>query len=590
MFPIDSLKPGGTVLSGLFSVLMTFSLAGHAKHDDGLADKIIRAHGGAAAISALASVAVEGQIQLYGGFPGSFKIMARAPHQFRMDWDIGYASDVLSIDGPEVWQSGVSARQLAGAEQVRLNRIPLLFRLGELKHPGAELSLASNEPGEQGSLTLRFRDTAGRESIVLVDEQTYLIRSETRIDPWEEGPTGVAITYSDYREVQGQMLPYEWRWFRPDMKMRVLVDQYLLDADITAASFAYPHSKAIENAPYQLSISTLPENIYKEDDGQIVMGEWYRGWGTPYAPSESWIFHAVINERFGRHVEPERAILSLYSGDELLRTVILEKSVLDGTRSYPAARFNSLPEIYNFRHAMHEVTSAAVDRINYEFQGRAPQGDPVSVRADFPLSRYQLKNSYIFPLKGKFIIPNAHDYDMLFHTYERSQHFSYDVLALGPDFELARNGGATSADFFSFRKTEIIAPAGGIIVYARNDVPDIATSEEYLRTVPDPKKAIGGNLMIIDHGQGEYSLLAHMAQGTVRVKTGDRVEQGEVLGLLGSAGSGEGFPHLHYQLQAGPGTFENDPLPVVFDNVSNTGFFKIDGATVLSPGMPYEAH
>jgi hypothetical protein len=297
----------------------------------------------------------------------------------------------------------------------------------------------------------------------------------------------------------------------------------------------------------------------------------------------------VVDEKYGRWVKPEKAILQLYSGEQLLKTVEMGARVLEGARSYPAARFNAIPEIYNFRHAMHEVTGAAVDRIRYTFHGATASGERVFASTEIPVGRYQLKQKYIFPLKGKFLIPTAHDYDMLSHSYERSQHFSYDVLALGPDFELAKNGGARSVDFFSFRTTEIIAPAAGTVVYARNDVPDISTSAQYLRTVPDPKQAIGGNLMIIDHGEGEYSLLAHMAQGTVRVRIGDRVEQGQVLGLLGSAGSGDGLPHLHYQLQAGPGTFENDPLPVVFENVSNTGFLKLEGATVLSPGMLYEA-
>ncbi len=589
MFSLYSCNTQRSIRLCLLTILSSFCGVGLAQDANEWVDRMISAHGGEAAVSALSAVSISGQIQVFGGFPGTFKIIARTPGQYRMDWDIGYASDVLSVDGDAAWQRGASARELGGDERSRLSRIPIVLRLGQLRAPGAKVSVDTSTAHDNGTVLIRFRDTSGRETTLHVDSESHLLVRETRQEPYEEGPTIVSISYDDYREEGGSMVPFLWRWSRPDMKMRIMVEAYQFGAAFAPDDFAYPHAAAMAHTPYQLALSTLPLSIYKEDDGQISIGEWYRGWGTPYAPSESWSFHAVVNEKYGRYVEPERAVIALYSGDELLRTVELGASVLNGTRSYPAARFNSIPEIYNFRHAMHEVKSAGADRINYVFHGRTPQGHPVSVEADFPLGRYQPKNSYIFPLKGKFLIPVAHDYDMLSHSYERSQHFSYDILALGPDFELAKNGGAKSADFFSFRNTEIIAPAAGTIVYARNDVPDIAASEEYLRTVPDSKKAIGGNLMIIDHGHGEFSLLAHMAQGTVRVKTGDHVEQGQVLGLLGSAGSGEGFPHLHYQLQAGPGTFENDPLPVVFEKVSYTGFFKMDGATVLSPGLPYEA-
>jgi len=60
---------------------------------------------------------------------------------------------------------------------------------------------------------------------------------------------------------------------------------------------------------------------------------------------------------------------------------------------------------------------------------------------------------------------------------------------------------------------------------------------------------IFGNHVIIDHGNGEFSLLAHMKKGSVAVKQGDRVKQGEKVGELGF--SGDAFlAHLHYELQS----------------------------------------
>jgi len=58
-----------------------------------------------------------------------------------------------------------------------------------------------------------------------------------------------------------------------------------------------------------------------------------------------------------------------------------------------------------------------------------------------------------------------------------------------------------------------------------------------------------GNCVIIDHGNSEYSLMAHMQQGSVTVKVGERAVAGQVIGKLGDSGDSFG-PHVHYQLQS----------------------------------------
>jgi murein DD-endopeptidase MepM/ murein hydrolase activator NlpD len=75
-----------------------------------------------------------------------------------------------------------------------------------------------------------------------------------------------------------------------------------------------------------------------------------------------------------------------------------------------------------------------------------------------------------------------------------------------------------------------------------------------------------GNCVIIDHGNSEYSVLAHMQQGSVRVEAGERVAAGQVLGGLGNSGDAFG-PHLHYQLQSGPQLFHDQGLPFKFQNI-----------------------
>ena len=57
-----------------------------------------------------------------------------------------------------------------------------------------------------------------------------------------------------------------------------------------------------------------------------------------------------------------------------------------------------------------------------------------------------------------------------------------------------------------------------------------------------------GNHVIIDHGNGEFSFLAHFKKGTVAVKPGDAVKSSDLLGLAGNSGNSS-EPHVHYHLQ-----------------------------------------
>jgi hypothetical protein len=234
---------------------------------------------------------------------------------------------------------------------------------------------------------------------------------------------------------------------------------------------------------------------------------------------------------------------------------------------FPVTRFAPQPQIYNVRLEFSEPVTLVPDRLELTFLAGDRNGGAVSARLAVPVERYRRRRPLLFPIRGNFVIPNGHAFHHLNHVYEWSQHFANDIVCLGPDFELTLGGAAPTRneDYHAFGRCEIVAPDDGVIVFARNDVPDGRVPAEYLR-MKDPVYAIGGNIILIDHGGGEYSLLAHNQLGSVRVRTGDRVVRGQPLALMGASGS-PGFPHLHYQLQSSPGLFDGDGLPAEFENV-----------------------
>jgi murein DD-endopeptidase MepM/ murein hydrolase activator NlpD len=67
-----------------------------------------------------------------------------------------------------------------------------------------------------------------------------------------------------------------------------------------------------------------------------------------------------------------------------------------------------------------------------------------------------------------------------------------------------------------------------------------------------------GRTVIVDHGLGLYSLLAHLS--VIRARQGDRVRRGDIVGRSGATGRVTG-PHLHWAVRLGDASV--DPLSLV---------------------------
>jgi len=75
------------------------------------------------------------------------------------------------------------------------------------------------------------------------------------------------------------------------------------------------------------------------------------------------------------------------------------------------------------------------------------------------------------------------------------------------------------------------------------------------------KKGGYGNTIIVQHGSKYSTLYAHMSKFRSGLKTGSRVQQGQIIGYVGSTGLATG-PHLHYEFRV-DGVHRN-PLTVKF--------------------------
>ena len=86
------------------------------------------------------------------------------------------------------------------------------------------------------------------------------------------------------------------------------------------------------------------------------------------------------------------------------------------------------------------------------------------------------------------------------------------------------------------------APHGGMDIAAPADTPILSPSPAVVRLATGPF-ALEGNLVILDHGFGLYSVMMHLSR--IDVRQGQIVAQGEPIGLVGATGRATG-PHLHW--------------------------------------------
>ena len=152
-----------------------------------------------------------------------------------------------------------------------------------------------------------------------------------------------------------------------------------------------------------------------------------------------------------------------------------------------------------------------------------------------------------------------------YHVQARDQRFAYDFVVVHGD-SLYTGDGARNEDHYCWGEP-VYAPAAGRVVTAVDSVADNAR--------PGPKNAESppGNYVVIDHGDGEHSLLAHFRRGSVAVREGDAVASGALLGECGNSGNSS-LPHVHYHLQTGPAYKEGVGLPAFF------GGYFVGGAYV----------
>jgi murein DD-endopeptidase MepM/ murein hydrolase activator NlpD len=241
--------------------------------------------------------------------------------------------------------------------------------------------------------------------------------------------------------------------------------------------------------------------------------------------------------------------------------------ILPNTPLASPTRAFTLPEAFDVRFYFRHPRALAIDSAAVRLTVADAKGRRAEQMLRIPVGYYQQKTSLIAPFRGHGII--GQDWITSGGHGGNWNAFAAELDGLDQNDGELNDANESAADAGWGR--EILAPAAGTVVYARNDVPTNPhpgeePDDNWYRPLHDPVMAFAGNCVIIDHGNAEYSVMMHMQPGSVTVKVGDRVATGQAIGRLGNSGDAFG-PHLHYQVQSGPQIFRDQSLPFRFQNI-----------------------
>jgi hypothetical protein len=113
----------------------------------------------------------------------------------------------------------------------------------------------------------------------------------------------------------------------------------------------------------------------------------------------------------------------------------------------------------------------------------------------------------------------------------------------------------------------VVAVADAVVASVTDGLPE-QTPGRYPTDIPLDEA--DGNSVILDLGEQHYAVYAHMQPGTIRVRVGQRVVAGQLIGLVGNSGNSVA-PHLHFQVNDQPSSLASNGLPYEIKEFQVTG-------------------
>ena len=161
------------------------------------------------------------------------------------------------------------------------------------------------------------------------------------------------------------------------------------------------------------------------------------------------------------------------------------------------------------------------------------------------------------PFRGKWAVIQGGATPLLNHHYPIPQQRGALDLMLIQDGAVMPEEALQNTDHYSWNQ-KLYAPNSGLIAKVVQDFEDI---EGFSLDVQNP----AGNYIVLQLDSGHYATLAHLQQGSILVKEGERVKCGQEIARVGNTGNTT-QPHIHVQIQSQIDFMDEESiaLPILF--------------------------
>jgi hypothetical protein len=156
----------------------------------------------------------------------------------------------------------------------------------------------------------------------------------------------------------------------------------------------------------------------------------------------------------------------------------------------------------------------------------------------------------------------------IYGTPAIAQRFAIDFVKVGDD-DKTFTGDQLKNENYHAEGNDALAVANGTVVEVKDSIPENVPGVNS-RAVPITLETVGGNHVIIDIGGGYYAFYAHLKPGGVKVKLGEKVKRGQVIGIVGNTGNST-EPHLHFHISDGNSPLGSEGVPYRLDSFEIVG-------------------
>lgn len=126
------------------------------------------------------------------------------------------------------------------------------------------------------------------------------------------------------------------------------------------------------------------------------------------------------------------------------------------------------------------------------------------------------------------------------HTHKEDWKYAWDFVVVDAQNSEYSGEGTMLEDYYCF-KLPVVAPLDGEVVKVTDGIPNNKIGDVNI-------ERNWGNTVIVNHSDGLYSSFSHLEPNSIKVKPGDKVHKGSIIGSCGNSGRSP-IPHLHFQFQ-----------------------------------------